>query len=951
MKQLFKSSAYISYRHLCLCLLQVVACQQEKGHLNHALDKHPGQAPPSTGAVVIEIPYGDTETDYLHFDRLDGRLLGGMQEPSGDEKLLAEELKNQPEAQSHHASAPLAPTYLPSKPTSVQALRHAVLNEDLPQVIAALKDLAQIEQAKGTPAADGMAHYNNAAKVYQIMLRACEKDQKRDHCNDIKAAQEGLVQLRAAMTAGRKKVSVGALQAEIQKDKQELATLRAYTRKRVKELEDILHQEGMTQEQAHKAEQNYIEGSRKVFESISQALRKFLSRLYRECEQELGPPPCKYAVMGMGSMASQQMTPYSNLAFSILVEAPKDNQQANQWRAYLRKLTHLVHFRVINLGESVPLGSEYGVRLDHLCQPGVRIDLSGHTPLNRSDAPCDLIQPVGEMLLYLQDEEHKTAYMDKHLPAMLENTCYVYGDQTLYQSYEHGKQIFLRQGKTAEGLPVHKARALRRLAQSIAGTSQAKPSKTQKNSREDVAQLYLTLIGNTSVARRLYNVKQAIFCLPDHLLYGLAPYYAIHPTSCWEAVEQLAQQKIIDAGEAVHHLQFAVSFATMLRLRTHLQHQSQLAQIMLPTDRGKELESRTAQALFNLPEIALAPSGSLFRYYYTALPLYSKLHKFVSAAYACDQSMGQQQSRPDAAHESSGPLLKKSYNLEEEGSFFRANKYYDSSAYVVGRIYYKLCRLDHAITVWKRALEEECRKCGDKHSYVAKIHSNLGEAYRRQGNASAAFKHYEAGLRIWKTTLGEYHAHVAGSYNNMGLVLDDQGKYAEAVKYYEEGLRIWKVVLGEDHLSVAASHSNLGEAYRKQGNYPAALKHYEEELRLQVAIYGEQYPRVATTYYAMGLVYQKQQNYPEALRCYQKSLRLRVAILGKDHPDVANSCYQIGLVCEQQGSYGESIKYLKMCLRLREQALGKQHPHVADSCNDIGLFLDDWGNYEEGSST
>ena len=56
--------------------------------------------------------------------------------------------------------------------------------------------------------------------------------------------------------------------------------------------------------------------------------------------------------MGLGSMALAQMTPYSDLEFAILMEEAQDAAAAEEYKAYLRQLTHLVHFRVINLGET-----------------------------------------------------------------------------------------------------------------------------------------------------------------------------------------------------------------------------------------------------------------------------------------------------------------------------------------------------------------------------------------------------------------------------------------------------------------------------------------------------------------------------------------------------------------------------------------------------------------------
>ena len=91
--------------------------------------------------------------------------------------------------------------------------------------------------------------------------------------------------------------------------------------------------------------------------------------------------------MGLGSLALQQPSPYSDLEFAILMDDAKHKAQEAKWRAYLRNLTHLVHFRVIYLGETVLPFSKYKLSLDHLGSKGLNFDLGGKTPLGRKDKP------------------------------------------------------------------------------------------------------------------------------------------------------------------------------------------------------------------------------------------------------------------------------------------------------------------------------------------------------------------------------------------------------------------------------------------------------------------------------------------------------------------------------------------------------------------------------------
>ncbi|MEL6152533.1 MAG: DUF294 nucleotidyltransferase-like domain-containing protein, partial [Bacteroidota bacterium] len=344
----------------------------------------------------------------------------------------------------------------------------ALLEADTtPQLVTVLNKLAQLHQAQGAHTGD-VKCYTDAALLYQTILHACNKDDKRDYSKERKAAHDSLAKARAGLLAGckAKGVPLKTVQAEIQQDRAELEKLRVYAQQQVNALDAIVHKEGMSKEEERKADEMFIKGSEKLFGEIAAGMKKFIARLYRECERELGPAPCKYNVMGMGSMALQHITPYSDLELAIIMEDPKgDKDTAKRYRDYLRKLTHLFHFRIINLGETVVPMNRYGVSLDHICRAGVQFDLGGKTPLNRidKDKPYDLIQPVSGMVRYLKNEGDKAEHVDKLIPYLLESTCPIHGDEKLYTTYAKERETFLTTGKTTADTPIHQARALRML--------------------------------------------------------------------------------------------------------------------------------------------------------------------------------------------------------------------------------------------------------------------------------------------------------------------------------------------------------------------------------------------------------------------------------------------------------------------------------------------------------
>ena len=87
----------------------------------------------------------------------------------------------------------------------------------------------------------------------------------------------------------------------------------------------------------------------KLADLISLRMKQFLTAVIKECLEGLGTPPCDYEVIVLGSLARNEMTPYSDFEWAILTTSEED-----ECKVFFRNLTNLVHLQVsqvLSLGQ------------------------------------------------------------------------------------------------------------------------------------------------------------------------------------------------------------------------------------------------------------------------------------------------------------------------------------------------------------------------------------------------------------------------------------------------------------------------------------------------------------------------------------------------------------------------------------------------------------------------
>ena len=231
-------------------------------------------------------------------------------------------------------------------------------------------------------------------------------------------------------------------------------------------------------------DQTMILGKQKAYAKDLQSLqrqiandyKRIMANISRKCIQTMGELPCKYALVGMGSLARDEITPYSDFEHIIVLQNlfKKGEEEIEMSKEYFRWYSVLFHIVVINLKETyipkvcVPClndssNSQKNWFWDELTPSGISFDsmkpIGCKIPLGRTQHTelkpwtTELIKPVDEMVKYLDvDEDLKNGYK---LGDILTRTCFVEGDELIYQQFSNNVASILKMNSFAQQSRFH----------------------------------------------------------------------------------------------------------------------------------------------------------------------------------------------------------------------------------------------------------------------------------------------------------------------------------------------------------------------------------------------------------------------------------------------------------------------------------------------------------------
>lgn len=391
---------------------------------------------------------------------------------------------------------------------------------------------------------------NHAISVYQKVFELLSKQQSFYESTCLNEVDEMFL-LKALLQLSQPKSTLNISKPLWQQNLEKLREVRETIKLRANELCEAIDTIRYNQDDITKLES--------LQSHTTAAMKKFISSLFKQAENLLGAPPCKYSVLGLGSIARGDMTPYSDLESILLVENTLSKNITA--KKYFKTLLQLVDFQVRTLGESYD--DNPGFHFDGECHP--LLEESDRGP-NASQVfkligtPEQILQRFGlTNLTGVNAEKEK----DGLLAYTLLKPTLVSGSEDLFTNY----QIQINQSLNKNIEQRHKkARAF--IKMHIEEFEIINKSFIETEKFNKFCQIENSLLGP------LTYFKKNLLGPLTHLLVDLAFYYQIPSYNLVYIITELSKQKILDDRFA-QICRGMIAELYLLRLKNHFQSNQQ----------------------------------------------------------------------------------------------------------------------------------------------------------------------------------------------------------------------------------------------------------------------------------------------------------------------------------------------------------------------------------------
>ena len=676
---------------------------------------------------------------------------------------------------------------------------------------------------------------------------------------------------------------------------------------------------------------------------IAHKYKQIMAELSQFCEDVMGKPPCEYTIVGMGSLAREEITAYSDFEHIILL---CDDKNYKAYLEYFKWFSVIFHIVVLNLQETIvpslniaslngkdsSLGDWF---YDHVTPRGISFDgMMPHAckfPLGRQQHTenkqftTELIKPVSEMLEYLSsDADLKNGY---HLADILTKTCFVFGNDDIFKQFVNGAQVKHNTKSQTDTI-----------------------NHIKKQVKQDLNNFSTRFRLSNLKSQHTINIKQLVYRSTTIFISALARKHNISANSCFDIIDQMANNKQITQNTA-DKLKLAIAIACEMRLRVYTDKKSQCDNAIDLQQDGIEkfLDIVGVAYTINYFQVAYCLQCEVAKQLnFTKLHFYTdpKLINFtIRLAFGgkdsprfFDNSQKQMWDSSKFDFDVCLEQLESEMNINSQNRK-KINSFWQKTFQNLSNHF----RQTRASSSKQTDLNHQQIKSVANHLYSTKIFDEAVEFYKQLLSIS------ESNLI---NTNGGYD--VAWANNRIECCLIELKKPAEALNYLQRAHEVEKNLSWEveaNRCIVANTLNNIGLCYKNLHNYDEALTNLNRSLEINqnTTLNVDTDRSVATTLNNIGLYYIGLHNYDEALTNLNRSLEIYQNTTRKADTDrdVATTLNNIGSCHKNLHNYDEALTNLNRSLEMKQNTTlnADADRSVATTLNNIGLCHKNLRNY------
>ena len=740
-----------------------------------------------------------------------------------------------------------------------------------------------------------------------------------------------------------------------------------------------------------------ISVSREVNKRIADKYKQIMADTSQFCENVMGKPPCEYAIAGMGSLARAEITPYSNFKHIILLY-DTDNYKCHL--EYFRWFSVIFHVIILNLRETIipslnvnslndkncRLGDWYydaitprGISFDGFIQYAYKFPLGRTQHTKLEPFKTELIKPVSKMLEYLNSEaDLKNGY---HLAYILTNTCFVFGNITIFEKFTKGVQNHLNKQSKTEII-----------------------KDIQQQVENDIDKFSIRFCLSKLILQSKINIKQFVYRSTTVFISALARLYNISATCSFDIIDIMEQNNKISQSIA-KKLQYAVAIASEIRLRVYIKMKGQDDTIDLNENEGMEyflkivgvspmlsyfqiaycLQCEVAKQLnltklhfYSDPQLINVRLSLAFRLkIFTSLDSMS-LSKITlnriwkSSNFDFDTCITQLEAETNwnLTTDTITTYSSKKSNINSNQIKIFADQLYLNEIYDEALEFYEqLLKIyqNYNKIISNRVSNSSVIISDDKLSiaaydivnveYEAEMLFNIGNCYFNLANYSDALTFLNRALDIEQNTElnPDKDCNIASTLGNIGICHRQLCNYSDALTFLNRALDIKQnTALNPDKdRNVASTLNNIAICHIELCNYSDALTFLNRALDIEqnTELNPDKDCNIASTLGNIGSCHIELCNYSDALTFLNRALDIfhNTELNPDKDRNIATTLNNIGICHIELCNYSDALTFLNRALDIEQNIALNPHKdrNVANALNNIGICHIELCNYSD----